>query len=695
MTQTGTQPGLSLYVRDFRRIVEADLIATHPVSVVVGNNGQGKSSLLGAFTVALTGTHPEWLVRRGESLSDLRRAGAKSAGLELTLADVIDGGAPGEWRDLRVVRGIGTKAQELAVTVEGLEPFTGVENGQAAILKALGCTREQLRCALSGGAFLDLDANRQAGFLASLSGSELDAGELQERIDSENHLASRLLGDLPANLTGVDLLDAVLKMTTEGRRDEKRERDRLRAVLQTTEAAEPPLPGGDRPEDCQARYDALSARVDATNAAAGRIAQADEAVSGAREQVAAAEGRLAALQTNPQPELDVEVAALEAKVGEYTKALAAAQEEHVRAQEVHRAVGLHAAAAHAAFAAIRGAVSPTCPTCKQAVNNWEGLLKTAQASVDQVEAKCTIALADEDAAGSRRNTARDALVQPQAALKSAKRLVADRDKALEVETAAVTFSTEALVEATAARAALPAPEDTAAIQVEINALDAWVDWVHWEGRVAEQTQAVAVSEAIVQDWEWLVSRFGAGPESYRMEWLSDLGPLEAAVNAALQPLTGYTVVFPAGEVGLSVQAPGVTFPATRQFLSGSEWLRLRIALQYAFCRFLEFPLLVMDCEAALDPHTRAAVLSLCKSLAQSWTDLNIIVAMAPTRSDWRETLDHEAFAGWADVWEVSEGRLELAEPGVPAEAFDLPEGDSGSVVHTTDAEPRWDAVPRC
>jgi hypothetical protein len=216
-----------------------------------------------------------------------------------------------------------------------------------------------------------------------------------------------------------------------------------------------------------------------------------------------------------------------------------------------------------------------------------------------------------------------------------------------------------LEDAKTALDALAVPEPIDHIEAEIAVLSAWTDWKLGQQNLARYREEIAAEEKTVETWEWLVAKFGAGPGSYRAELLDGkLGALEAAVNEALLPLLGEKIVFPVGDVPLSIMGEGYTYAANASHLSGSEKLRLSIALQYGLCKALGFPLLLVDCEAALDASSTGQILGFCKQVAETWPEVQMLVAMAPARTTWREDFPVEAFDEWADVWAVEDGKTQ-------------------------------------
>ena len=664
---------MKLTVQNFRRCRDVQIEGKKPVQLLIGENQQGKSSILGAAVVALTGGQPGWLTRRGESVYDLRREGAKKS--EIDLMFVYPGGVP---YGLGVHREITAKGQSLQVEVafeHGAEPYAGSTTMQQDLLCGLfGLSLKQLSCLLDAGQFLAMDAKEQTAFLAGVSGAEL----------TRETLGQMLLKDMPhgmkwsikenhAGLSGIELLDDNLKWATEGRKDAKRVLAEKNILLGVAERDAAPRPEGEEPEDVQARVNELDARYDASLRLAGQIEQADGAAVGAQEAVATAKAALAEARQHQAP--TEALPAAQEKLAPLVAALEALREEQERTRKAAAETETPSHDARIAWDAARRSLGTTvCPTCKR---EWsEGKQQLAD------EAEAASRSADE-----AHRVAREALASAQeavAAAEAAARPVRDEVASLErqVQTVAADhaaaqgeagMATVHLEQAQQARAALADPEPIEAIQTEITTLQVWADWNLGQRNLAGYREEIVTEEATVETWERLVAKFGAGPDSYRSELLDGkLGALEAAVNEALIDLLDEEIVFPSGDTRLSVKGAGYTRPATRQYLSGSQELRLQIALQYGLCKALGFPLVLVDCEAALDAQTTGEILTFCRNVAESWPGVQMLVAMAPTRTDWRETFDGSKFESWADVWAVVDGKTERMT-GDDTDCVKLPE----------------------
>jgi hypothetical protein len=672
-----------LSIQNFRRCRDVQIEGSRPVQLLLGENQQGKSSILGAVTVALTGTQPAWLTRRGESIYDLRREGAKTA--EMDLMFVYGQQVP---CGIGVHRVLSAKAQALQVEVayeDGPMAVVGTTTQQQDDLcSRFGLTLKQLSCLLDAGQFLALDAKEQTAFLAGVSGAELDWPTLSSKILWEQSDAGECFEagfSTKQALSGVDLLDAALKWSTEERKVAKRLRDEKKTLLEVAQREAAAKPDGDEPEDLEARVTDLDKRHEAAIRRGGEIAQADQRLTAARESVADADVGQRKLAETANP--SVALAEAQAALKPLDDALTLAGERERRAVDAYgpaeaKARGLREAQSAADALLAKG----ECPTCRRPFDaECSATLSIPEDKLEDSENNLGSAACEREAAHSAVLAAANAARPARERVEELERAVSDYQRTASNISSVLDSARKQLEVADASRAGLTDPEDAAVIAAEIATLEGWADWKNGQANVRGLTAELASQEATVETWEWLVAKFGSGPGSYRAELLEGkLGALEAAVNEALRPLLDEEIAFPSGDAGLSVIGRGHKYPATREFLSGSEMLRLQIALQYGLCKALGFPLLLVDCEAALDARTTAGILGFCKSVAANWPEVTMLVAMAPTRTDWREQFNPALFEGWADVWAIVDGtaeRMTAGEDSGTDSAAPLPQDAAG------------------
>lgn len=179
----------TIQVSDIRCLDAAALDLSEPVTLVLGDNGTGKSTLAAAVEYGLLGTC-EWTDMRGAGYAALLRYGAKSGKVALTIGD------------LAIERTMWAKKSALTV---------GNDDGDKArgTLAAMLPEPDILRCMLRSGTFIGLPAKGQQDILFSLAGGEVDVAWFKERLGAEEQDA---LGVALATLvTGPALADALYK----------------------------------------------------------------------------------------------------------------------------------------------------------------------------------------------------------------------------------------------------------------------------------------------------------------------------------------------------------------------------------------------------------------------------------------------------------------------------------------------------
>ncbi|MCC6786061.1 MAG: AAA family ATPase, partial [Planctomycetes bacterium] len=161
---------ISLRVRDFLGIVEADLDLSHPITWIFGTNGQGKSALREAARFALTGT-ARGTDASGRGAVRLIRDGAKRAAIALQFAE-----PDGSVVELRtIITEAGTR-HELHL---GGQLFTG-DALRVKLRQVLGPPALAL-CLTDIEHVLRMSAKEQSDLLAALLVDEISLDALAEK----------------------------------------------------------------------------------------------------------------------------------------------------------------------------------------------------------------------------------------------------------------------------------------------------------------------------------------------------------------------------------------------------------------------------------------------------------------------------------------------------------------------------------
>jgi len=400
----------------------------------------------------------------------------------------------------------------------------------------------------------------------------------------------------------------------------------------------------------------------------GQIQAADVALEAARRQVKEAASRHAVD--------DDELALLKTDYGVAAKQVALATTERDTAAEhatacisalddANRALD-DAADAVGELGVLEGQV--TCPTCNHPVDSEaiDPLISAARVLVSECADATDAALASRNEAVDARGAAARALADESTHRNKMDSQLVDATRERDAKAAAVAAAEMALASAQPRRNGLGQPIDTAAINEELGKLilrrDEWAGYTQAAGQLSAAKADLKEQEARVEALQWAVEKFGSGPESYRVELLGDgLTDLESTINEYLQPFLGMEVVLPTGDTPLSVKRGEVSHPATLQFLSGSEYFRVQLILQYAFARALDFPIMLVDNEVQLDGQTAEDIECMMEGIAEVWPEVRILATMVETTDDEFAEYFNEP---WADTWLVRDGQVALYDgPG--------------------------------
>ncbi len=669
-------------IKGFRKVDDATIHLAKPVTLLRGPNEAGKTSILMGIEIALAGSchgvseHPR----------DLRGRDAKRATCTVHLD--YKGGA------LSVERSFTGGSPELTVTYQKdgeVRSFPGPTTAVDDSLRSLlGMSDEQLACALNAGRFLDMSTKDQRKFLASVAGAEVTADQAIGAIPdaffatADPSVVNAIHTGFARvqSLTGEPLLDAIHRMAYDHRTEANGAKAEAARACRWPPTVE--RPAEDLPDDVDARIaDARRAAREAETAAL-RVATLRERLSEA--EAALAEQR-AALAPDEPPALDDASLAndVEMAVRTYNEALADLARAQVAESSASHSL-VKATEDLTRFQGIEGGA--VCSACGQEIpeEHVTRCVETARASVNGLQAKLDAAKAERTETEHRCQNADGTLAAARTALERARKAHQDeidkRTQAVE-KVQWLEADVEKIRAAIADQEAnMPPCVDDAAAEHLISLKSYWDAYEKETRAAAEASKRLVTATAIAEQWDWIVGRFGTAPHSVRTSLLENdrLRQVETMVNGVTEGLLGKRVSFPTGDSPLEVKVIddrhpdfGGIRPATNGYLSGAERAKLQLSLAYGFCRAMDFPLLLCDLEAALDPKAPAAILTQARAMAQAWPDLRIILTFA--------SLSQPVATPWCATYEVVNGRT-IAPLGDenPFSGFTEDEGEQGIAV---------------
>jgi len=216
-----------LTIENFRGVEKADLDLSRPVTMIVGENGVGKSTVADALEFVLTGKCRN-TTRSGAGASDLIRQGSKSASIAATVRTPT--------KTLQVARKIDHKGVSLEI-----EGYQGNKTELETLLfRDLGVSPDVLGASLRVSQFIE-DPKSRLQILADVAGVEFDQTSIGAAIEDE-HLKTFLEEQLSmtAQTVGMTSLDAVTKLgqiAEKMRRDANRKVDKALGVLDQNKTA--------------------------------------------------------------------------------------------------------------------------------------------------------------------------------------------------------------------------------------------------------------------------------------------------------------------------------------------------------------------------------------------------------------------------------------------------------------------------
>lgn len=628
----------SIHLQNVRCLTDARL-SLDDVTLVLGPNGTGKSTIAEAIRYALTG-ECGFTTKAGAGASRVIRHGAKVASIDLT-TDVAT-----------IMRTI--KASGSTVAVDKLAG----DEARAALEVALPAP-ELLRCMLSSSHFIGLPAKEQQAVLSSLAGQPVDADWVREQLGD---LATEIADAIEAtNLQGPALLDH-LHSTAYGARTERNRRVKDLAgklsgdapmavaedVLAKLKAAKDKA--ATKLSEAQQKLGAASAQIAAHDRAKAAVEQTSQRLSRAKEELrnlevpedVPTEGALADLQRQVQ-EADERRRAAETNRASVSGALKALIEQHGRLLQL-------------------GGKCPVLDTveCPLSAEDRAGAVAGLQQSINAMqadeqklagEAEETRKTLDDlkgqaDEANALRTSAAVSTQRHADLTADVERLAQEADAALETYQQTPAASRETLEKLVAeADEAYGRADD--ALQAALGTVR---DAEAWAKRATELYEAEKAAKAI----DAVVKALAPGglPAKAMQE---TVGVIVEAVNRVLAEFTDFVLLIETGEdFGLSVTHRG--YPTPLADLSESEKLRVGIALQVAFAHLTGFGFVVVDGADRLDTTNRGPMIGMLLSAG-----VQALVTATPLNGGRPE-------AEGLTVYELADGTAQRRIPGAGREA---------------------------
>lgn len=625
-------------IHNFRGLIEADLRLTQPVTLILGNEGAGKTSLAEGIIYGLAGAcrytdaggrGAEVLVKSGQARIDL-------AGDTLPT----------------VSRTIGKTNTLIADDREGKEAQALLDSGLPR--------RELLLAMLRTDGLIGLPAKEQQDLLFTLAGGETGSEWFRERLEADEQ---EILSDVLATLLkGSALSDKLHKTAYDLRTGANSLAKDAKGKLSTETIAAPTAAqlAAAEQELAEARTRAgdLREQIGAARAAASSQTAAQAQLAQAQADVAAAEQALATLGDKPAPPTDAEVAVAETAITtsrtDYADAINLAAEANAKRQALQdQADGVKAADGKCSLSP-----SVECPLTKAQIGSIiNGLQKQADALEKDIafyQGKATEVTAVGDAAVTLQVRLRQ---QREAAVR------------WEQEHATVTRAHEQAKSrlAYATPAAGDAPDVTAlesqlltVADQEQQAAATLADLQEQQRASVRQTEAVAAAEkaqARAATLDALVKKLS--PDGLPAQAMREtIGSVIGAINEVLVEFTDFQLsAEPGKEFVLNasgVGADGKPYETPVWCLSEGEQLRVGAAIQVALAKLTGFGFVIIDGVNKCGPENRALLLGM---LLES--GVQALVLLIPSNGQIPQ-------AEGLDVWRLEAGVLAEAVAEVAA-----------------------------
>lgn len=583
-----------LELKNWRAYTEA-AVSLEPVSVIVGRNGAGKSSLAAAVEFVLTGK-TRWT--EGQGLEALIRSGAASAevAVELEGADGLE----------RIVRSVPHKLSG--------PKGRALRDKQAAIYEALAVSEPVLRAAFDGGRLVS-DPARAGAIFSQYLGLEFDEDSLYRMLAQwarEHGAAEDVFGPVLREVCagkrgGVEILDVLDRELRARRTEVGRMVTKYRAFVQS---------GGEAEEfDVQAAERELAALREELEEKIRARAEAQEKareLAALREEQEALRGLLGE-ETDRETWMERLNSSL-ARVTSISQQLDQVMTDANRAQCEAIAIGERAQAFGLTIARIVESnggcpLAPEDIRCPLERSFVDGLVERLKKQKEQAEEEQSEAIRRRRQAECRveslrreEGEAQERAARARQALEAIDRLAEIEDRIREIGDVEVPANGE---DALRDRMADIARRLEEAAQVRARAEE-----------VRRHREALEQFEAERAALDVLVE--ACGPKGVRSSLLSErVGEVQAKMNEWLAQLTGgeYGVALSWEKgLGISVTANGRTTPI--HLLSQSEQKRVGIVLQAVLAHVSGLRWVLIDEADMLDSDNRAALASLLIELVK-------------------------------------------------------------------------------
>jgi len=580
----------------FRGLKDVDITLDN-LTLVLGANGSGKSSLAGAVQMALTG-HCRWTTSDGKLAKPLVRYGHTQATCEVVL-DTDD-------RTVVCGREIITGVRPYCSAPGRLDMLVAVE--AEAYIRQLVPGIELADCLLSSEGFIDLPPKQQQATLFSLAGGEADAQWFASQLTEEEREAVR--DELATRLVGAALAESVHASVYARRTTARRRLKELEAQLAVVVETAPAV----NITEMETALASARAELADLQVRIGRVQERTRHREQTQERLARAEADEAAIRQALE-QLPTTEPPTKAAVTKARKAVEAAQARLDEAERVLTTAYGELAAMKATLES-RAPADSTCPLDGVLCPRGDELVALADKLARECAALTEMVAqreAERDEARQVAQEAQDALSKlldaQQAAGQTAQRRqeLAERLESLEqeIETLRGDLREEpediAVLTAQRDMVQTAIAEQEAAIRTAYAAQQARKHREETERMLAQARQEVALLDRLVE-------KFGpAGLPAQAMT--TTVGQVIDAINDVLKTFTGFQLAIdPGADFSLAVVRGDETTPI--RLLSESERLRVGAAIQVAFARLTGFPLVVVDAADRLDAANRPQLLAM-------------------------------------------------------------------------------------